>query len=106
MKNHDKVITLKIPGALKIKLEDEAKQKGITLSEIIRRKINNVKTYNNEDIPSISLKGDRNLEFKRCPRCNGIFFPKHTTQRYCCNGCGCNKPCICGAVDRQRLLII
>ena len=106
MKKHDTLVTLKIPHLLKTNLEQEAEQKGITLSELIRLRINNVLTHNGEDIPSISLRDNNYLSFKRCPRCNGIYVPNHIGQLYCCNMCGCNKLCNCGAKERQKLLII
>ena len=54
----------------------------------------------------LEVTGKDQLELKRCRRCNGIFMPYRAGQLFCCNGCGCSKPCSCGAVDRQRLLII
>jgi hypothetical protein len=106
MKKHDALVTLKLSSPQKAKLEEEAGEKGVTLSELIRMRINNTLAYQGDDIPSVSLEGPDHLSFKRCPRCNGIFPPKHSTQLFCCNGCGCKKTCSCGAIDRQRLLII
>ena len=106
MRKHDTVITLKIPSVLKSKLVVEAKDKGITLSELVRLRVKNVQTYNNEDIPTTSLRGNDYITLKRCQRCNGIFIPNHIGQLYCCNGCGCVKSCSCGAVELQQLLII
>ena len=45
MKKQDTLITLKVSRNLKDKLEDEAKQKGITLSELIRLRVNNIHTW-------------------------------------------------------------
>ncbi len=106
MKKHDTIITLKIPSVLKSKLVVAAQDKGITLSELVRLRVNNVQTYNNEDIPTTSLREDDHITLKRCQRCNGIFMPNRIGQLYCCNGCGCRKSCSCGAVELQQLLII
>ena len=106
MKKQDTLITLKVSRNLKDKLEDQAKQKGITLSELIRFRANNVHTCNGEDVPTLPLTGKDQLELKRCQVCNGIFMPYRAGQLFCCNGCGCSKPCTCGAVDRKRLLIV
>ena len=106
MRKKDTLITLKVSRTLKDKLEDEAKQKGITLSELIRLRVNNVHTCNGENTSVVSLTGNNQLELKRCQRCNGVFMPYRAGQLFCCNGCGCSKPCSCGAVDRQRLLIV
>ena len=107
MRRNDRLITLKVPKALKEKLEDESKHKGITLSELIRLRVsNNTQNCNNEDVPTLPLTGTKQLELKRCQRCNGIFMPFRAGQLYCCNGCGCNNTCTCGAIDNQRILIV
>jgi len=107
MRRNDTIITLKIPSVLKSKLVVEAKRKGITLSELVRLRVNNAQRYNGEEVLAITLEGNDylTLNLKRCPRCRGLFTPKYMSQLYCCNMCGCKKPCNCGAADRQRLLI-
>ena len=107
MKKHDTTVCLKIPRPLLIKLDEEAVTKGINRSQLIRRKIYDfMPMENGQDVPTMSLQGEENLLLQRCLRCGGLYRPQRNGQYYCCNNCGCNKPCNCGTVERQRLLII
>ena len=106
MRKNDTVVSLKIPTPMKTKLTEEAKAKRINLSQLIRRKIYDFLPLNGQDIPTMTLQGEESLFLQRCLRCGGLYRPQRHGQFYCCTPCGCGKPCNCGAVERQRLLIV
>ena len=106
MKKHDVIVSFKLPMTLKSQLEEEAKQKGIDLSKLIRMRMRHVHAIDGQDIPSVTLQGHKTLTQKRCPKCGGLFTPKYDSQLMCCNMCSAHGLCDCGAAKRQKLLII
>jgi hypothetical protein len=105
MKRYDSLVTVKISKLAKNKLVEESTQRKISLSELIRLRINEFRVYNNEDIPAMKLNWKDYLILKRCPRCSQIYSATNINQIFCSNYCGCGKSPQ-AILKREKILII